>query len=156
MTSLYELPPDIARKIRNPKWLDFGKPRDFWTMHVKLIGEMMKKYGLIPAESVDLPLRQDMEAMEMRAATGNKERTIWPRPFPGGMLIPHFHYKGEVYLVPEKEWRKISHNIKEIFVKKLSDANRLSFDQTMTLSETIDSIRGLRAETGFASTGQQR
>jgi len=46
MTSLYELPPDIARKIRNPKWLDFGKPRDFWTMHVKLIDEMMKKYAL--------------------------------------------------------------------------------------------------------------
>lgn len=140
MTSQYELPPDIARKIRYPKWLDFGKPRDFWTMHVKQIGEMITKYGLTPAESVDLPYRQDAEALETRAATGNKERTIWPRPFPGGMLIPHFHYKGEVYLVPDKEWQTISMNIKDMFVKKLSNANRLSFDQAMSLSETIDSI----------------
>lgn len=140
MTNQFELPPDIARKIRYPKWLDFGKPRDFWTMHVKQIGEMITKYGLTPVESIDLPYRQDAAAMEMPAVTGNKERTIRPRPFPGGMLIPHFHYKGEVYLVPDKEWQAISMDIKETLVKKLSKANRLNFDQTMALSETIDSI----------------
>lgn len=134
MTNQFELRPEYIKK------LDFGKPRDFWTLHLEQVKGIIKEYDLIAAESVDLPHRQEFEAMEMPEAAGNRERTIKPRPFPGGMLIPHFHYKGEVYLVPEKKWQAISMKIKDTLVEKLANANRLSFDQVMTLSETIDSI----------------
>lgn len=140
MTSLFDLRPEIIHQIRYPKKWDIGKPRDFWTLHLEQLKGIIKEYGLTPAESIDLPHRQDVEAMEMLAAAGNIERTIKPRPFPGGMLIPHFHYNGEVYLVPEKKWQAISMKIKDMFVEKLANANKLSFDQAMTLSETIDSI----------------
>ena len=140
MTSLFESRPEIINKIRYLRRFDFGKPIDFWTQHIDQLQAMIKEYNLTPTKSIDLPHRQDMEVMEMFVDAENKERTIKPRPFPGGMLIPHFHYKGEVYLVPEKKWQEISMKIKDMFVEKLTNANRLSFDQVLTLSETIDAI----------------
>lgn len=141
MSNLYTLAPDVLYNLHHPKWWDFGKPKDFWTVHQEFIKELIEKNELKPADTNTLPYNQAMEAMEMIAASGGTQRAaIKPRPFPGGMLIPHFHYKGEVYLVPETKWQEISMKFKEMFEKKLASVNRLSFQRVLTLSDTIDTM----------------
>jgi hypothetical protein len=140
MTSVHRLLPEYMNKFQYPKRWDYGKPRDFWTANLKLIESLIRENKLIPAKSNELPLRQEMEAMELLAASAHQERAIKPRPFPGGMLIPHLHYGGDVYVVPQELWQKISMEIRDSFLAKLSKANSLSFDQVMTLSEAIDTM----------------
>ncbi len=120
--------------------VNFGRPRDFWTINLNAIKEMIESFKLTPAQIHDLPYRQEIQAMENMTVTAGKERVARHPKFPGGMLIPHLHYGDNVYLVSDEDWQEISTQIKRNFMEKLDRANNLSFSQVMALSGVIDSV----------------
>jgi hypothetical protein len=122
-----------------PPWLKFGPKNDLWISHMERIRELIGKYGLKAADVDALPYREELELLEHEAAMSSPHgKVLKRRRFPGGMLVPHFHYGGEVYLVPDEKWQEISMNFKNSFMDKLEKANSLRFDQVMALSETVD------------------
>ena len=137
MTNLSSLHPysnlETIDKLKYFRDFIFGKPRDFWTNYKDQIGQLVKEGKLQPAELNDLPLHQDIETMALLTSSTPKNK----RQFFGGMRTPHVHYQGNVYILKEEQWQDFSSKIKDQFIEKLKNANTLSFDQVMELSETI-------------------
>jgi len=130
----------MANEYEAQWWWKYGKPQDFWTLNHNMMKEVIDKFGLEVAKAEVLPLRLELQASEQVAEPAAKSRAIKPRPFPGGMRIPHLHYGGDVYLVPEEKWQAISQTFLGKFQDKLKNARNVSFEQIMELSETIDSM----------------
>jgi hypothetical protein len=59
----------------------------------------------------------------------------------GGMLVPHLHWNGNVYILNEKQWGSFSKSLVKDFQKKLAGANSISFQNALDISNTIDAIR---------------
>ena len=59
---------------------------------------------------------------------------------PGGIRIPHLHFRGDVYLLNEKQWKDFSIKVIKDFQAKLSRVNTVSFEQEMEISEAVDSL----------------
>jgi len=136
MTDVYAvLSEDAVRNIKRPRWWKYGGPRQIWLNQKDLIGKLVD--GLKPADLNELPVLQESMTIELIAAATPKDVINKRRRFYGGMTTPHVHFQGEVYILEEKDWYAFSSEIKEKFIDKLKNANTLSFDQVMALSETI-------------------
>lgn len=121
------------------RWWRFGIPADFWLKNIKMIEQVIREQKLAPvsAESLpEMPLSPTSGvAMEEK---GKAALRIKPRPFPGGIRIPHLHFKGDIYLLNEKQWAEFSGKVVKDFQAKLSKANTVSFEQVIEISEAMD------------------
>ena len=125
-----------------PRWWKFGLPRlDMWARNAELIGKFIGEYKLKPEATEHLQgLIMDGFEMEVPAVTRTSKATAKIRPFPGGLRIPHLHFKGELYVVNEAQWSKISTQLMDAFRAKLAATKSVSFEQVMELSESINSL----------------
>ncbi len=135
----------MASNYRNPLldmvdlfWWKNGIPSDFWVANRQIIKEFIDQHQLhpVPAEhlihSTDVPINVAIEE-------GIRER-LRPRPFPGGMRIPHLHYAGEFYELTPEQWAEFSQKAVGGFRAKLEKANAVTFDKMLELSDAIDSL----------------
>lgn len=58
----------------------------------------------------------------------------------GGMRNPHLHYKGKIYLLDSKQWNKFSTEVVKDFSKKLAEANSVTYEQLVELSDAMTGI----------------
>lgn len=75
------------------------------------------------------------------AVEAREEKAALPvrRPaFPGGMRVPHLHFKGSVYVLNEQQWHAFSGGVIKDLNEKLAKASVLSFDQVRDIAEGID------------------
>ncbi|GAB4535660.1 MAG: hypothetical protein Fur0020_03140 [Thermodesulfovibrionia bacterium] len=118
------------------KWI-FGMPAPFWLKNIKMIEEVIRKQKLepVPAESL-------MAEGPLAPMAGEQEKAIriWPRPIPGGIRIPHLHFRGDVYILNESQWKEFAGKVVKDFQAKLSKVNTVSFEQVMEISEAVDSL----------------
>jgi hypothetical protein len=119
-------------------WWKFGKPADIWMEHHQMIGELIKKFDLqaVPVEHLS---GHEMSALGM--AKGEKAAAaIRDLSIRGGIRLPHLHYKGETYLLNQKQWQTFTEKVVEDFKNKLVNAKRVSVEQVIEVSESLNSL----------------
>ena len=58
-------------------------------------------------------------------------------PTRGGMITPHLHYGGEMYMLSDARWAAFSKDAMRAVADKLGKVQRVTFDQVMDLSDTV-------------------
>ena len=120
-------------------------PYDFWLQNEALITKIIKAHKLAPIDQSyfmkDNTFVAAEAGLQKKGAKKKVEaKKLWPRPFPGGMRIPHVHLKEEIYLLKDRQWREFTKEIVSVFQERLAQANNVSFEQVMKLSEAIESL----------------
>ncbi|GAB4420886.1 MAG: hypothetical protein OHK0032_16670 [Thermodesulfovibrionales bacterium] len=118
------------------KWI-FGMPAPFWLKNIKMIEQVIREQKLEPVPAESLMTETPLAPM---GAEQEKAIRIWPRPIPGGIRIPHLHFRGDVYLLNESQWKEFSGKVVKEFQTKLARVNTVSFEQVMEISEAVDSL----------------
>lgn len=122
------------------KWI-FGMPVPFWLKNIKMIEQVIREWKLepVPAES----LMTEVPLAPLGVMSGEQEKAplrIRPRSIAGGIRIPHLHFREDIYLLDEKQWRDFSSKVVKDFQAKLAKVNTVSFEQVMEISEAVDSL----------------
>lgn len=119
------------------RWI-FGLPAPIWLRNIDMIGKVVQENKLQPVDRDTLfPLAV------AEGAGGEQEKAalvLDKRVYPGGIRIAHLHYKGEIYLVKEELWRDFSGKVVRDFQARLGNVKSISFEETMQLSEAVDSL----------------
>jgi hypothetical protein len=128
-------------RYTKPWWWWFGIPAPFWIVNLKAIGQFIEKFDLKPIGPESLPdIPMDPQYSMGQEIALRAYGPMKPRPFPGGIKIPHLHFKGDLFVLNEKQWKEFSADILKGFQSKLAKANTVSFGQVMEISDVIDGI----------------
>lgn len=124
--------------IMERRWW-WGGPRDFWLGNIAAIKQVVDGNKLVPIapELTTGPM--------LIARIGTEPQLPVPHrvPFPGGLKLPHLHYEGNAYLLTEEQWRGFTGRVLEDFKARLAKVKVVSFDQLMSIAETIDDVHPL-------------
>jgi hypothetical protein len=122
---------------------EHGEPAPIWIYSAKMVNTFIRQNKIRPVPYENLPYVEDPAPVTLGRATA-KSRAVtkkpWPRPFPGGLRFPHFHCKGRIYVLNDKLWNKFSRLIMKDFQTKLNQAETISFQNVMELSNVITAI----------------
>ncbi len=121
------------------RWI-YGMPAPFWLKNIKTIEKVIREQKLEPVSVESLMTEAPHAPMGAMAGEQEKARRIWPRPIPGGIRIPHLHFRGDVYLLNEGQWKEFSGKVVKDFQNKLANVNTVNFEQVMEISEAVDSL----------------
>jgi hypothetical protein len=58
----------------------------------------------------------------------------------GGDRGPHLHYKGNLYLLNERQWRDFTGRIKREFSARLEAAETIGFEQILDMDEILPGV----------------
>ena len=105
---------------------------DFWVTNEKQIGKFIDKNKLaaVARSTAALSVLRTEKALDIDRIG----------PIDGGMKVPHFHYRGDVYLLKPEQWREFSGAVVEDLRKRLADAKQVSFDELLDLTNAAGSI----------------
>jgi hypothetical protein len=127
-----------------------GRPADIWLSHSALVANVIKKYRLKALDVASYPSMPAMEAgmieetammsTRTKAATTIPPKLRWPRPFPGGLRIPHVHYGADIYLLNSVQWKAFSTDVLRDVTKRIASAKEISFEQTIELAEAVNTL----------------
>ena len=120
------------------RWL-FGIPVPIWLNRIEMIEGFIKENGLKPAAHESLPITPIMNQMAGAQLTEKAANLRWPG-FPGGIRIPHLHFRGEIFLLKEELWQKFSAGLVKDLQGRLAKAKSVNFEQAMEISEAVDSL----------------
>ena len=122
------------------RWWKWGRPADFWLKNIEMIGRVIQQYNLksVPAEF--LMAEPHPASMDLMPNEREKNPIKFRIPsFPGGIRLPHLHFKDEIYLLDEHQWKEFSGRVLKEFQVKMSKVNAVNFEQVMEMSEALDS-----------------
>jgi hypothetical protein len=54
--------------------------------------------------------------------------------------LPHVHFKGDIYLLSDEQWKEFSEKLVQEFQAKRSRARTLSVESVIDLSAAIDTV----------------
>ena len=129
---MYELSRASPVYVR-PRW-QFGGPRDFWILNREFIGELVARFKLQPIDREYLVADDPIPIFDrVGGPEAGEALRLRPRPFPGGLRIPHMHWRDEVYQLDQEQWKEFSSTIIAGFQERLRQAESVSFDQLMEL-----------------------
>jgi len=118
-----------------------GGMKQLWVQNLEITQSFIKEYKLKSVSRKTLGTEVFQLSPGMMSG-GLKEASLkfrWP-PFPGGIRIPHLHFKGELYLLTEEQWKSYTTTVMEGFKAKLDKVNTINFNQMLNLSDAIDSL----------------
>lgn len=131
--------------IKILKW-KAGRPADIWLLQRELVAATIKKFNLKALEVDAYPSVPAAAAMS-EAATATKSRSLaveaklrWPKPFPGGLRIPHLHYGADIYLLDRAQWKEFSATVLREAAERIAKAKEISFEQTLELTEAVNTL----------------
>ena len=136
---------NLDEYVKLRTWRYGGPFGDFLMRHLDVIKSLIAQEHLVAVPAEHLPVHfmddavVDVGAVDV-AMTKDVRAKLRPRPFPGGMKIPHLHFQGEVFVLNEKQWQKLTSTIINEFQAKLQQTHSVSFEQLMQLSEAIDPL----------------
>jgi len=114
---------------------------DFWTTHRNFIAQFIKENRIkiteIDHRIMDDPVPISPIKMENIAV---EFKYIKPKPFPGGMKVPHLHFENNVYLLNHEQWKEFSTKAVNTFKEKLAKVETVEFDKLMELSDAIETF----------------
>ncbi len=109
-----------------------------WVIYEDRVKKFIEVNKLKPISNESLQAREleGKSNIEVKSQV-NPIYIIDPR---GGMRNPHLHYRGKIYLLDSKQWNKFSGELVREFSKKLAEANSVTFEQLVELSDTTAGI----------------
>lgn len=132
--------------IRVLKW-KIGRPADIWLSQRELVAATIKKFNLKALEVDAYPYMPASVAVPEAAAATTKSRSLaveaklrWPKPFPGGLRIPHLHYGADIYLLDRAQWKEFSAAVLREATDRIARAKEISFEQTLELTEAVNTL----------------
>lgn len=114
----------------------WGGPRDIWLKNSTLIESLINSQKLKPTDVVMFPTQWNTPAPEATVVS----RAIKRPPFPGGIKLAHLHYKDQLYMLTDAQWKSFTQELVKSFKERLAKTQVLSFEKTMELSEAIDTV----------------
>lgn len=127
-----------------------GRPADIWLSHSALVESVIKKFKLkalavesypsMPAMDTGMLDETAMMATKAKAVSAVPAKLRWPRPFPGGLRIPHMHFGADVYLLNQEQWKDFSTAVLRDVSKRIASAKEVSFEQTVELAEAVNAL----------------
>ncbi len=129
------------------KWLN-GRPAEIWVAQLKLVEHMIGEYKLEPLSPEHYPtigvmhrtaVSEPHEPNRVEKSARNVS-IVPPKPFPGGLRLAHLHFKDEIFLLNDEQWKRFSSTVIKCFKEKLSRVKTISFDQLVETSAAIDSL----------------
>jgi hypothetical protein len=58
----------------------------------------------------------------------------------GGMRVPHLHFKDQVYMLNDEQWKTFSKSLLGAFKTQLEKANTVSFENAQTISDDLENV----------------
>lgn len=130
-----------------PRKLINGRPAEFWLKNAVVVENFIKANNLKPiqpeflaAELMVASAAEELARVEPTTTTKKVAAILKPKPFPGGIRIPHLHFREDFYLLNDKQWRELSTSIMKGFHEKLAAAGTVNFEQMIGLSDAIDTL----------------
>jgi hypothetical protein len=130
-----------------PWWWKYGGPVGPWIDNLVIVENTIRTLNLTPLNSAYLPnigFGQQPFAAGAQLAQGVQTQAgkIIPEVphFPGGLKCPHLHYKREIYLLTNDQWKIFSKSIIDNFKDKLSSIQSISFENLLQLSESLSGL----------------
>lgn len=132
--------PELSRMLIK-RWFT-GRPAELWIAQLETVAEMIEKFGLKPLPHEHYPVMEVFNHPGPAPVSGQpvKSDIINPRPFPGGLRIPHLHYKDEIFMLQEAQWRDFSGRVMKTLRSKMGRTRTVSFDQLVEVSSAIDGL----------------
>lgn len=131
------MPIALSESLIERRWW-YGGPRDIWIKHVDAIQKLITEKKLKPVDPShyipDLPTQVISQTLEGATPTFRRIH------FPGGIRLPHVHFKGDMYLLSDEQWKEFSGKLVKEFQAKLSRARVLNIESLMDLSAAIDTV----------------
>lgn len=119
----------------------YGGRFDYWIKNVEIIAKFVEKYKIPATEREHFLMDDPTPVVHMK---GTKESfdtaRIKPTPFPGGLRIPHLHFRGDIYLLTDEQWKEFSGTAVRNLQEKLGTVGTVGFGQLMELSEAIGGL----------------
>ena len=132
----------VASYLKRYEGIDGG---DFviWMAWSTFIGKFIDERKIAPVASEHLPYHDEgptPQPMAEQRSEAQDLRFIRPRPFPGGLKIAHFHYKGEIYLLTESQWQEFTSKAMGMVQEKIQKAETITYQPLMELTQTALAI----------------
>ncbi len=114
---------------------------DFWTTNVMFVDQFIEKNRIKAIEKGHLLMDDPVPISPIRVENiGIEFKYLKPKPFPGGMRVPHLHFKDDIYLLNHEQWKEFSSMAVKNFREKLAKVETVNFDKLMELSEAIETF----------------
>ncbi len=117
-------------------WWIYGRPAEFWVRYRDLVAGFVKKADLRPIPPEHLFFDDPIPIGVGKAEAAS----IRPRPFPGGLRMPHLHLADGLYQLDQTQWRAFSGEVVRDFQEKLARAGTVGVSELLELSEGINSL----------------
>ena len=131
--------PDMYEMLKSK----YGGRFDRWITDVKRIATFIEKNKIRAVERVHLLMDEPAPVIQPKGSKATMEvafiRPPYP-PFPGGLKCAHLHFRGDIYLLTDKQWKEYSGVVVRDLQKKLGAAETVSFDNLMEISEAIGGL----------------
>lgn len=133
-------------------WRIRGIPSDVWVRFSDSIGQLIAKEKLTPVDARFLTTPNQVNfamagaaqaaAETVKAEAAPKAKSLAREFFDirGGMKALHVHYKGEIYLLNDAQWKRFTSMVVTDFKAKLDAAGAIGFDQTLDIAEAANRI----------------
>jgi hypothetical protein len=115
---------DMLNLINGGRWY-------FWTAQLETVARYVEAHG---KELTKIRIAAQGPVASAADTGGTARVLIWD-PTRGGMRMPHLHYGGEIYALTETQWADFSKNAMSALAKKLGEAQKITFENVMQLSE---------------------
>jgi hypothetical protein len=113
---------------------------DIWLTQVDYIAKLIKQFALKPVHEQHLA-GLNVTGPTAAPAKGTAGRAvIWDPGIRGGIRVAHLHYKGQVYMLDERQWATFSSKVIADAQKKLSNVKAVSFENLVELDAAGGSI----------------
>jgi len=123
---------------RTRKWVWWvGLPADFWLTEIPAIEKAISKLGLKP---VPKDYAASFGTMSIPEEGESRSLALRKPHFPGGIRVPHLHFRDDLFLLNEEQWKEFSGQMVRDFQKKLSSVKSVNFEQFIEVSEAINSL----------------
>lgn len=120
----------------------YGRRVDYWISYAEFVGNFIVTHKIPAIEKEHLLMDDPAPVIQPKGAKESIEAVrIRPYPpFPGGLKCAHLHFRGDLYLLTDKQWKEFSGAVVKDFQDKLGAVKTVAFDQLIGLSEAISGL----------------
>jgi len=134
---------DLDADFTNLVIWKYGRRADLWLSGQEALGKFLRKYRIKALPRASYPYDATPMLQEIPSAKVMKQmrvEALWPRPFPGGIRIPHVHFEGELYILNPKQWKAYSALVMNDVQERISKASKVDFAQLIEISEAAGKL----------------
>ncbi len=134
----------IDEKYYQWKWEHGIPPEPYNEIQGKFFTEIIKEMNLKPFD-IEISVLPELSSgsIQLRSIEliESEQKPYFKRiKFPGGIIGPHFHFDGKIFLLDEKQWHTFTNNVVKVFQERLGNVGIINMKQFAKLNETLTTL----------------